>query len=182
MANQFLNVDYEPQDDVATFWTWALAAENTLIEIHQLEIGYLEQIAPSNSADVVLRHGASRESKAHFYLIASAHTFRLASRLAGGEIASLDPQITADVYTLRNVREHWDETREGLFNRAPGELTRSARAYSLRYPGVDPWSYAYLNGMLQHIGGVPICEIMVGLSRVREWVVSSFGDPLRNPS
>jgi hypothetical protein len=120
-------------------YRWALAASEQIATLEASFHGFVASVI--DSAGVTrgpVAEGLRAEACALFLAISVCHlgTAILADpRL----VRHYDEPIFEAARTLRNIFEHWDETRQE-FQAPDSEATRSVRSYKRRHPGMTPWS------------------------------------------
>jgi hypothetical protein len=118
---------------------WTLATREQIVALERaFHRHYAHVIDSAGKARGPSEQGLRAEASAHFLAVSACH---LAKALLADSALSrhYDRDLFEKARTLRNVLEHWDETRPE-FAKPEDEATRSVKAYKAAYPDCTPWS------------------------------------------
>jgi len=143
-------------DDVI-YWHWT-----SMKQLERLRQSFDAQMNAMESFDP--RQGYSLQHKqinvltaadTHFLLVAVTNLIKAMSKqLPPGTIQDrrLDMTMSEKIKHLRNIYEHWEETRE-VFSKQLAKK-KSAKWYEDNYPGMTPWSLSW------DVNGLVVCGIL----------------------
>lgn len=134
-------------------WSWS-----TRLQVDRLKRSLAEEIAAWGRGQRVRARRAFSASSydEHQVLVAARNLLRAFERAARPlrPVAALPEHHAKALHLLRDVYEHWEQSRRQLAGAAP--LTKAAEKLKSAYPGAEPWSLTYD----PRTGAVVLCALV----------------------
>jgi hypothetical protein len=139
------------------YWLWT-----TIEQVKRLRQSFTAQMAALQSfnpnAGYSLQHqriNAQTSADMHFLLVAASNLLKATSSNPLPQAIkdnNFEPAMAKKIRSLRNIYEHWEETRETFSSNLPKK--KSAKWYEDNYPAQTPWSLS------QDANGFVVCGIL----------------------